>query len=530
MSGVAYAGGAISGPVSRSTRPKSTSLLKESSLELARSGKRPSLCESGEGLAEVQRRNTTSCNKDRETSELHRHSRVKNDPPQRISVQQPSPKLEVQRTDSPKYFASLSDCGDPTSYKSGDRELLPAQVAAPSPSSFAPRQNVPYTVPLRSAPRSVARVPDKSLPIQEESEEDDAFGRNDNQKQRRDHRGEDKRPAHRREQEVRDPRSQQDAASPPTSSSDPIAASYRSFPHSPTSPHSRSGAPTPPTPHNHATASSPSPSPLILGMGRANSTKVLQPSSLVPRVDSPYPYTFGHIPPSSFAGPSNKTSRLSQMDPNVIRNQRVSQLQADELNNGGMVSDSTLTPSLTPLPGLQYNPSALLHMSKALTGRHDGIADSQTSTRSSPSHEPVPLPPFSGGYRGRPRRERSRDLRRQSKTRPPRRIESTEPRDTSPELLSGEEAPGESREGVRHHSAHRPARWDESADDEDNADADDGEWIDEDVGVEGAADDLLQLEFDPDYINDPKKRRRSWELRWEALLRDVSAPRSFGGA
>ena len=68
------------------------------------------------------------------------------------------------------------------------------------------------------------------------------------------------------------------------------------------------------------------------------------------------------------------------------------------------------------------------------------------------------------------------------------------------------------RESVRvHHYAPRPARWDESADDEDKADADDGEWIDEVVGIEGVADDLLQLEFHTDYVGIPEKCRRRWK-------------------
>ena len=59
--------------------------------------------------------------------------------------------------------------------------------------------------------------------------------------------------------------------------------------------------------------------------------------------------------------------------------------------------------------------------------------------------------------------------------------------------------------------------WNASADDE-------NEWVDEDVGVESVTDDLLQLEFHTDYVGNPDKRRRRWKLRWEALLRSVSAP------
>ncbi|KAH8984635.1 hypothetical protein EDB92DRAFT_1886394 [Lactarius akahatsu] len=677
MAGVAYAGGATSGPVSRTNQLESSSLPKESTLERARSGERPSPRELGGGPA-LQRRDTTSRDKDRETWELHRRGSMKRDPPPGIPTQQPSPKLEVPRTESPKYLPSLGAPSDHTgSYTPGDRELRSAQAAALPPSPPAPRQNVPYTEPLRSTPPSVAklatqsptglsvkaRTPDKSLPVQEEPEEDGAYEQNDNQEQERDRwtpgGSEYGRPAHRHEQEVRDSGRQHHATSSPTPSSDllpegydsrydtrherngrenhvqvqrknsdeakqkhdgddeeraqnsgrtqsqdeesytprspsvslppersfgtrdspihsqqqqqqqqqqqhaqrhqgqnqlispppeqnhrsysttqinsprhitsphqihspsheehdhflddPAAAYYHGYPHSPMATHSRPGAPIPPTPHSHTAA--PSPSPLISGMGRANGMKpVLPPYSPAPPVGSPYPYPFGHIRrPQSYTGSYNGTVDLSQMDPNVVREQLALQMQIYALNNGGMVSDSTLSPT-----------------SNAFGGRRGGMADSTASMRSSPSHQPVPLPPLSRGNRGLRHRERSQDLRRRAKVRPPPRVESTQPRDTSPELSSGEETAGEStkvgEQSEPQRFAPRPARWDESADDEDEADADDGEWIDEDVGIEGGvADDLLQLEFHTDYVGNPEKRRRRWKLRWEALLRAFHA-------
>jgi hypothetical protein len=63
------------------------------------------------------------------------------------------------------------------------------------------------------------------------------------------------------------------------------------------------------------------------------------------------------------------------------------------------------------------------------------------------------------------------------------------------------------------HSAPRRAHWDE--------DADDGKWSDEDVGIEGVADDLLRLEF---HTGDAENCRHMWELRREALLPVVSSP------
>ncbi|EGO27046.1 hypothetical protein SERLADRAFT_459841 [Serpula lacrymans var. lacrymans S7.9] len=128
------------------------------------------------------------------------------------------------------------------------------------------------------------------------------------------------------------------------------------------------------------------------------------------------------------------------------------------------------------------------------------------SMQSSPSHEPVSLPYHSSKSRGLKRRERSSNLRHvtsaRHKVQPPPRVESTQPRETSPEpYSSGEETAGEEKydggeEGV----------W-----------VDDGnaEWVDED---DEDKDDLLDLEYHPDYINNLEKRRRRWDSRWDALV------------
>ena len=87
--------------------------------------------------------------------------------------------------------------------------------------------------------------------------------------------------------------------------------------------------------------------------------------------------------------------------------------------------------------------------------------------------------------------------------------------------MAGESKVGE-LQSERRHYAPRPTRWDTSADDEDEEDADEEEWIDEDIGIEGVTDDLLQLEFHTDYISNLEKRRRRWKVPWEALLRSVS--------
>ena len=714
MSGVAYAGGATSGPVSRSMQLESSSPPNESTLERVRSGERPSPREPTGGPATLQRRDTAR-DKERETwerdREVRRRGSMKRDLPPAMPTQ-PSPKLELERTDSPQYFSALSTPGEQSiSYGQPDRELRSAQAAALPPSPPGPRQNVPYIEPLRSTPPSVAklvtqsptgqsvtvkaRTPDKSLPVQEEFEEDGAYEEHTKPEPERERwpPGGSGRHANRHDQEVREPERQHHPTSSPTPSSDllpegfdahydarpdrngrenlrrmsdeakqrhdgdeeedvqhsgrtqsqdeesytprspsatlpperglgsrdspghpqqrlhpqqaqsqpprirsrngvtdalglrsfdaatfentieqlkspqpeqnhrsfpvgqfssprqvhsphqvhspnheendhflddPAAAYYHGYPQSPMTGHSRPGAPIPPTPHSHTAA--PSPSPLISGMGRANGVKpVLPPYSPAPPVGSPYPYPFGHIRRGqSYSGSYNGTVDFSQMDPNIVREQLALQMQIYALNNGGMVSDSTLSPSSTPFPGPQYNPWALLQTSNVFGGRRGGVPDQTASMRSSPSHQPVSLPPLVRPGRGLRRRERSQDLRHRAKVRPPPRVESTQPRDTSPEMSSGEETAGESRVGGHQPEprryAPRPALWDASADDEDEEDADDGEWIDEDIGIEGVTDDLLQLEFHTDYVGNVEKRRRRWKVRWEALLRSVSTP------
>ena len=243
---------------------------------------------------------------------------------------------------------------------------------------------------------------------------------------------------------------------------DPAEAYYHNYPHSPMTSHSRPGAPIPPTPHSHTAA--PSPSPLISGVGRTNGMKpVLPPYSLAPPVGSPYPYPFDHIRRrQSYGGSYPRTVDLAQMDANVVREQLALQIYA--LNNGSMVSDSTLSSSSTPFLGPQYNPWTYLQTSNALGGRHGGRAKSTASMHSSPSHQPVPLPLPSRGNRRQCRRERSQDLRRRAKVHPPPRVESTQPRDTSPGLSSGEESASESKVGENqsnlksHHFVPRPAR------------------------------------------------------------------------
>ena len=264
----------------------------------------------------------------------------------------------------------------------------------------------------------------------------------------------------------------------------------------------RPNAPIPPTPHSQTAA--PSPSPFISS---------IQPSP-APPVGSPYPYPFTHVRRNPYPAHVIPTAPSSNYDPNhpsVIEEQLALQMQMYALNNNAAMSDSTFSPSSTPFPGAAYNPWAFLQASRAFGGRR---FDSM-SLQSSPSHQPVSLPfPASRG-RGLKRREKSSNLRtpaagtKQKAVKPPPRVESTQPRDTSPEpYSSGEETAGE---GYEVHEEPALVNGDEYDD------VDDSEWIDE----EGDKDELLDLEYHPSFISNMEKRRRKWDARWEALQQAV---------
>jgi hypothetical protein len=175
------------------------------------------------------------------------------------------------------------------------------------------------------------------------------------------------------------------------------------------------------------------------------------------------------------------------------------------------------------------------------------------SMQSSPSHEPVPLPKVGGGGGARkagggqqggqqggqggrgPVRGGSK-LRREARShsvsptrKPPPRVESTQPRDTSPEpSSSGEETAGEESYATPPgHYVPVNGGYDErlggaaavmpigGEEDDDEAD-----WVDEDEEVD--PEDLLELEYHPTYVRMAEKRRRRWEIGWEALTQTVS--------
>ncbi|KAF8575943.1 hypothetical protein K439DRAFT_1640915 [Ramaria rubella] len=274
--------------------------------------------------------------------------------------------------------------------------------------------------------------------------------------------------------------------------------------------HVRPGAPVPPTPPNAATLSTLSYAPPSL------------PShSPPPPRSTPYPfgYAYPHIMRQS------QDSQHSQL-------QQLQQLQY--LAATGMQTDSTFSPSSTPYPSYDYSPFLPEHFRRA------AMDDPSMSLRSSPSHMPVNLPVFTPGRRVPSKRKSVRRMRgsRELAAKLPPRGESTEPRETSPESSDGEEGEvdreeveefnelatrleteasegnasterGHGRAGSQHEEgSHRGGGEEED------------QWIDEDEDEE---DDLLHLEYHPNFVVNPDKRRKRWELKWDALVKAFQA-------
>lgn len=144
------------------------------------------------------------------------------------------------------------------------------------------------------------------------------------------------------------------------------------------------------------------------------------------------------------------------------------------------------------------------------------------SIHSSPSHQPIalPIPPnFSTK-----KKDRSLHLKRQMYTRkPPPRVESTQPRETSPELSSsGEETAGDERlhSAVDPPSGEPPVVPSPSTTDVATEADDNGDWVDEDEDDD--YEDLIDLEYHPAFVKNISKRRRKWEVGWENLIQAVS--------
>jgi len=271
---------------------------------------------------------------------------------------------------------------------------------------------------------------------------------------------------------------------------------------------SRPDAPIPPTPHSQTAA--PSPSPLVSGYGAGVSYKPMRAGG------SPYPFPFAHVRrnrQSQRFFPGNFDSN----HPSVISEQVARQWQIFAQNNRGDMTDSTLSPSSTPFQGELYDHWAYVHTNRMMRGLQD-----TTSLHSSPSHQPIalPIPP---SFPAR-RKERNLHSKRQAYNRkPPPRVESTQPRETSPELSSsGEETAGEERLAVPIDSTESegitiPILPIQNTDMDDN-----GEWVDEEDDDD--YEDLISLEYHPSFVKNISKRRRKWEVGWENLIQAVSHP------
>ncbi|KAG6840871.1 hypothetical protein C0991_003591 [Blastosporella zonata] len=268
----------------------------------------------------------------------------------------------------------------------------------------------------------------------------------------------------------------------------------------------RPEAPVPPTPHSQTAA--PSPSPLVSG-NYDGSLKGHAPFSPVAPAGSPYPYPFNHMRRNqTYSGHPNRPEvppSFNANDLSNIQHQLTRQWEVYAQNHQyGNVSDSTFSPSSTPFEGGAYTPWAYLHTNRTL-----GRPQDTTSMRSSPSHEPVelPVPPPTIGVK---KSQRPMVLRRrQSGRKPPPRVDSTQPRETSPEpSSSGEETAGEERFG-----APEDGNWSGGTIAPAVVAEDKDEWVDENDDD----DDLLELEYHQNFVNNVEKRRRRWEVGWEAL-------------
>ncbi|KAJ8091742.1 hypothetical protein PM082_020977 [Marasmius tenuissimus] len=298
----------------------------------------------------------------------------------------------------------------------------------------------------------------------------------------------------------------------------------------------RPDAPIPPTPHSQT--SPPSPSPLLSGAGYTGA-KELPPFTPIPPAGSPYPYPFSHVMRNR-AQPAHNTQNALNLElnnPSAIHEQFVRQWQVYAQNNHGNITDSTLSPSSTPYPTPPYNPWAHWHTQRILGGGY-GYALDNVTQRSSPSHEPIDLP-LAPKLAHAVKKKTAVDLRALRHTsasarKPPPRVDSTQPRETSPEpSTSGEETAGEERYAVPEegnwvngtgHS--RTPSGNLTTDTASNIvteteDDDEGEWVEEDWDDDN--EDLLDLEYHPSYVNNVEKRRRKFETRWDALMHAFQA-------
>ena len=282
-------------------------------------------------------------------------------------------------------------------------------------------------------------------------------------------------------------------------------------------PSPRPDAPVPPTPHSATAAPSPSPMHSDYGIPKPTGTPGYRPPHR--SVGSPYPFPFNHVRRNR----QNQNSRLiaNGLDPATITEQIARQWQIFAQNNQGNITESTLSPSSTPFQPDLFDHWAYLHTNRMMRNLQD-----TASITSSPSHQPVPLP--LAPHFGSRKKDKALHSKRQAYSRkPPPRVDSTQPRETSPELSSsGEETAGDDRVNPT------PDISASNTENEqgitiavevpiENADADDsGEWVDDEEDDD--YDDVIDLEYHPSFVRNVSKRRRKWEVGWEHLIQAVS--------
>lgn len=269
----------------------------------------------------------------------------------------------------------------------------------------------------------------------------------------------------------------------------------------------RPDAPIPPTPHSQTTAPSPA---SFSHMYQRNGRNYVAPSP-VPLAGSPYPAPFEHVRRNVNISRNGHPQVYDPHDPNfdinLVREQIAGQWQKFAQNTHmANMSDSTFSPSTTPFQG-NFAPWAHLHARRTL-----GRALDLRSMQSSPALERIERHerPPSVVFRSKKKQHASKlSTEVEIKSAPPR-VQSTQPRDTSPEpSTSGEETAGE-----EHYMSNTPTGNGLVQDDGDS------EWVDEDEDTD--EDDLLELEYHPSYVRNISKRRRRWENGWERLLEAVS--------
>lgn len=272
----------------------------------------------------------------------------------------------------------------------------------------------------------------------------------------------------------------------------------------------RPDAPIPPTPHSQTAA--PSPSPLLSEYGR----EMLAHRALR-AAGSPYPFPYNHVRRNRQMAGSNGANEQQILAEQI--NEQITRQWQIYAQNMGQITDSTLSPSSTPFQGELFEHWADMHIRRSnANARNIDTA----SIRSSPSHQPValPLPPVLAAAA---RKNHYQPKRHNFTRKPPPRVESTQPRETSPELSSsgeetsvaGEERPHSAPAGRVTSASVPPPISTNIVLEHDDSD----EWIDEDE--DDVYEDLIELEYHPGYVRNSSKRRRKWEVGWENLIQAV---------